>query len=83
MKTSAFLPLLALSSAFASPLFDEQTSLNVLVSPSGLLGTVTHAAAGVFEKITKNTKAHVEKWAEEGRQFVKQDGLVCKFFFGD
>jgi len=81
MKVLTLLPFF-LPAVFAAPAGEEQTILSNIVGYSDLTGGIfsefvkgveyiIHGAEKVVEK-------KVEKWVESGKEFVKQNGLVCE-----
>ncbi|GJE97833.1 serine carboxypeptidase [Phanerochaete sordida] len=76
MKAFALIPLLFAPAALAVPAADLQTALGEFDLSGGILSGIAkgveHAAEGLFS----HGKAQVEKFVENGKQFVKQNGLV-------
>ncbi len=85
MRALTLLPLLYIHSALAAPASDAQFVLgetaaivdtlrggHVSTTEGSNVGTVTHNAGNV------SSEDEVETWVEEDREYVKQNGLVCK-----
>lgn len=72
----------ALPVVLAAPALEEQTIFGDVLGYSNLAGSVfgqiakgvEHIIHGVEEKVEQEVK----QWFNEGKEFVKQDGLVCK-----
>lgn len=76
------LPILYIHSAFAAPASDGQIVLGeapVLVDAlrEGFVPKVEHDVATVIHNGEDEDK--VETWVEKGKEFVKQNGLVCMY----
>lgn len=89
MRALALLPLLSLPTTWAVPASELQTILNEigdLAEFSGvndLFGDITKGVGQVAkqaDKLFHDGQEKVEKWAEEGKEFVKQNGLTCVLF---
>lgn len=74
--------LVALPAVLAAPALDEQTPFGQALGFSNLAGNVfgeiakgvQHIIHGVEDKVEQEVK----QWFSEGREFVKENGLVCK-----
>jgi cathepsin A (carboxypeptidase C) len=79
MRALTLLPLLFIPSAFAAPASDAQIVL-------GETTTVVDALRGHVHTEGKDHVGNVPfeddvaTWVEEGREYVKQNGLVCMSF---
>jgi len=80
MKVLTLLPLL-LPAVLAAPAGDEQSLFNIVMDNSDLTGvfggivkSVEHLVLGAEKEVEKQ----VEQWMEGGKEFVKQNGLICK-----
>ena len=79
MRALTLLPLLFITSAFAAPASDAQIVL-------GKTATVVETLRGHVYTEGKDyvgnvsSEDDVETWVEEGREYVKQNGLVCMSF---
>ena len=83
MRALTLLPLLYIHSAFAAPPSDGQIVLGkapALVDAlrEGFVPKVEHDVATVIHNGENEDK--VETWVEKGKEFVKQNGLVCTYF---
>ena len=77
------LPLLYIHSAFAAPSSDGQIVLgeaSALVDAlrEGFLPKVENDMPNVINSAEHEDE--VETWEEKGKEFVKQNGLVCAYF---
>ena len=80
MRAFALIPLLFVPASWAVPASDLQAVLAEVGDLSGgifggIAKGIEHVAEGVFTK----GKERVEQWVHDGREFVKQDGLVCEY----
>jgi hypothetical protein len=83
MKVLRLLPLLYIHSALAAPASNGQIVLGeaaavVDTSREGFISTVENDAATVIHNTEYEDR--VETWVENGKEFVKQNGLVCASF---
>ena len=83
MRALALLPLLYIHSTFAAPASDGQIVLGeaaALVDAlrEGFVPKVENDVATVIHNGENEDK--VETWEEKGKEFVKQNGLVCTYF---
>ena len=79
MRAFALILLLFVSASWAVPTSDLQAVLAEVGDLSGgvfggIAKGIEHVAEGVFNKASER----VEQWVYDGREFVKQDGLVCE-----
>ncbi|THG96311.1 hypothetical protein EW026_g5506 [Hermanssonia centrifuga] len=77
MRISSLLPLLLAPAAWAVPASEFQNVLGELGDLTGLFNDlgeqqVTQRLKGTFDK----SKEHAEQWVHEGKDFVRQNGLV-------
>jgi hypothetical protein len=86
MRPLTLLPLLYIHSALAAPASDAQIILDetaalVDASRGGLVSTEGNViGSGIHNVENDSHEDKVETWVEEGREYVKQNGLVCTFF---
>lgn len=81
--------LLALPGAFAVPNSELQDVINELAGYTDLTQAifgqaakgVAHVVEDVEKALTKGAK-EAESWMDKGREFVKQSGITCEFWFG-
>lgn len=75
MKTLWVLPLLSLSSVFASP---EQVVLsdNFLIDKAALKSVANQFLSDAKKAILEGKK-NLETWFHDGKEFVKQNELLC------
>ena len=88
MRAFSLVPLLFSSVAWAIPAGEFQEVLGGLADLpelDSLLSDIStkaahaaHAWPGV-EKTIHNGEEKVEQWVQEGKEFVKQNGLVCEW----
>ena len=83
MRALTLLPLLYIHSALAAPSSDGQIVLGeaaALVDAlrEGFLPKAENDVANVINNAEHEDKA--ETWEEKGKEFVKQNGLVCAYF---
>lgn len=92
LTSLSLLSLISALAARAAP-FDELEGLQAVLadqhgfSPlaSGIFGGVVDGAekaAADARKAATGAKEAVERWAQGGREFVKQNGLTCMFLLG-
>jgi len=83
MRALTLLPLLYIHSAFAAPASDAQIVLGeaaALVDTlrEGFVSAVEDAVSTVIDNVENMSfEDTVETWFEKGKEFVKQNGLVC------
>ena len=81
MKVLPILPFV-LCGVLAAPASEEQTLLGAAIGYSDLQGGVLSEIAKGVGHIVHDTEIVVEKkvkqWFEGGKEFVKQNGLVCE-----
>ena len=89
MRVFSLLPLLSLPLVWSLPSNEFQEVLNDLGSLefdllSGIAKEAVQAAealTGKFEDVKETVRKGQEKleqWAEDGKEFVRQNGMVCK-----
>jgi hypothetical protein len=83
MRALTLLPLLYIRSAFAAPANDAQVVLGEAAAlidtlREGFIPTVENDVATVINNVEYDN--NVESWVENGKEFVKQNGLVCTSF---
>ena len=86
MKVLTLLPLLYVHSVLAAPASDAQIVLGETAAVAhpfgeGLVSAEENDVSTTihkFEDVSYDDKA--ETWSEKGREFVKQNGLVCTSF---
>ena len=79
MRAFALIPLLFIPATWAVPASDLQAVLAEVGDLSGgvfggIAKGIEQVAGGVFNKATEK----VEQWVHDGKEFIKQDGLVCE-----
>jgi cathepsin A (carboxypeptidase C) len=80
MKAFALVSLLFVPAALAVPALELQSVLGeVDALSSGVFGGIAKGIERVAEGIFHDGKEKVEQWVEEGKEFVKQNGLVCEW----
>ena len=79
MKAFALVSLLFVQAALAVPAADLQTVLGELDLSGGVFGGIAKGIEHAVEGILHDGKDRIEKWAEDGKEFVKQNGLVCEW----
>lgn len=90
MRVFRLLPLLSIPLVWSLPSNELQDVLNELGSLQfDLLGDIAKEVVQATEAIAQKLdhaqdtirkgQEKVEQWAEDGKQFVKQDGLVCEW----
>ena len=80
MKAFALVPLLFIPAALAVPASELQTVLGEVDALSGgVFGGIAKGVEHLAEGIFHDGKQKVEQWTEEGKDFVKQNGLVCEW----
>jgi hypothetical protein len=81
MKVLTLLPFV-LPAVLAAPAVEEQTLLSDIIGYSdltgGIFGEIVRGVEHIVQGAEKVAEKEVEQWAEGGREFVKQNGLVCK-----
>ena len=80
MRALTLLPLLCLPAAFAAPGHDHDAQVAF-----GQSAALADASQHVVQPVAHNCENalqedKLETWSEEGREFVKQNGLVCTSF---
>ncbi|EKM61756.1 uncharacterized protein PHACADRAFT_248586 [Phanerochaete carnosa HHB-10118-sp] len=76
MKAFAFVSLLFVRAVLAVPATDLQTALGEFDLSDGVFGGIAKGIEHTAENIFNKGKTRVEKWVEDGKEFVKQNGLV-------
>ena len=77
MRSLLLLPALHSLSVFALPAFDQQTLLEGFTTYADFAGDVpSRVASGAADQFTKCPQ--MNHWQEEGKEFIRQNGLVCK-----
>lgn len=81
MKAFTLIPLLFLPASWAIPTSDFQTVLGEVGDLSGgVLSGIAKGIEHVVEDALRSGQETVEQWMQEGKDFVKQNGIVCKYF---
>jgi len=86
MRALTLLPLLFIHPAFAAPASDAQivlgeTTALVDTLRGGHVYTEGKDVGTVIDHVGNvSSEDEVETWVEEGREYVKQNGLVCTSF---
>jgi len=79
MKVLTLLPFI-LPGMLAAPAGEEQTSLSDIIGYSdltgGIFGKFVKAVEHIVHSGEKVVEEKVEQWFEDGKEFIKQDGLV-------
>lgn len=85
MRVFSLLPLLSLPLAWSLPANEFQNVLSGFGEQLELLSEVVKGAVHVAEVATEHLdhalhkgQDKVEQWTSEGKEFVKQNGLVCE-----
>ena len=83
MKAFTLIPLLFIPASWAVPTSNLQTILSEVGDLSGgVFGGIAKGIEHVAEDVFNRGKEKVEQWVQDGREFVKQNGLVCEFSGG-
>ena len=79
MKAFALVPLLFAQAALAVPAADLQTALGEFDLSGGVFGGIAQGIEHAAESIFHKGKQSIEKWVDDGKEFIKQNGLVCEY----
>jgi hypothetical protein len=81
MKVLTLLPFI-LPGILAAPTAEEQTLLSDVIGYSdltgGIFGEFVKAVEHIIHSGEEVVEKNVEQWFEDGKEFVKQNGLVCE-----
>lgn len=79
MRVLALASLFFVSTAHATPAPQLQTVFgDVLDMSSGVLSGISHGIEHVAGDVFSRSKEMVEQWVDNGKEFIKQNGLVCE-----
>lgn len=79
MKAFALVSLLFVPAALAVPAGELQVALGEFGDlTGGALSGIAKGIEHVAEGVLHNGKERIHQWVEDGKEFVKQNGLVCE-----